>query len=108
MTTSLNSGGIVPVMELRHRVRLARDYAGMSQEELAKATGMARSGIAKIEAGDTNPRRTSISLIAFATGVNRDWLETGETPAPDNPGGGEVVRHQGIEPRTHCLSLVAA
>ena len=101
MTISLNEGGAIPHLELRHRVRLARDYAGMSQGELAEATGMARSGIAKIEAGDTSPRRTSISLIAFATGVNRHWLETGETPAGEGPDGGGVVRHQGIEPRTH-------
>ena len=92
----------MPEFQLHHRVKLAREYAGMKQDELAEATGMARSGIAKIESGHTVPRRTSITLIAFATGVDRHWLETGKTPA-ENPDGGNDVRHQGIEPRTHCL-----
>lgn len=108
MTTSIHAAGAVPEFELKHRVKLAREYAGLSQEELAEETGLSRGGIAKIERGESATRRSSITLIAFATGVDRDWLEYGETPAPDNPGGGDVVRHQGIEPRTHCLSISAA
>lgn len=108
MTTSIHTAGAVPEFELKHRVKLAREYAGLSQEELADETGLSRGGIAKIERGESATRRSSITLIAFATGVDRDWLEYGETPAPDNPGGGDVVRHQGIEPRTHCLSISAA
>lgn len=108
MTTSIQGGGYVPQFELKHRVKLAREYAGLSQGELAERTGLSRGGIAKIERGESSTRRSSITLIAFATGVDRGWLENGETPAPDSPGGGDVVRHQGIEPRTHCLSLVAA
>ena len=101
MTTSIQSGGHVPEFELKHRVKLAREYAGLSQGELAERTGLSRGGIAKIEQGESSTRRSSITLIAFATGVDRGWLENGETPAPDSPGGGDVVRHQGLEPRTH-------
>ena len=101
MTTSLHSGGAIPEFQLKHRVRLAREYAGLQQAELAELTGMSRSAIAQIETGKSTARRSSLSLIAFATGVSRDWLENGETPAGDNPGGGESVRHQGLEPRTH-------
>ena len=108
MTTSIQSGGYVPQFELKHRVKLAREYAGLSQGELAERTGLSRGGIAKIERGESSTRRSSITLIAFATGVDRGWLENGETPAPDSPGGGDVVRHQGIEPRTHWLGVVAA
>lgn len=32
---------------------------------------------------------------------NARVIKKEEAPAPDNPGGGDVVRHQGIEPRTH-------
>lgn len=69
---------------------------------------MARTSLARIEQGKSTPRRTTLIAISFATGVSLEWLENGETPAPDSPGGGDVVRHQGLEPRTHCLSLVAA
>lgn len=65
---------------------------------------MARTSLARIEQGKTEPRRTTLIAIAFATGVDLDWLQNGETPTGDNPGGGEEVRHQGLEPRTHCLT----
>ena len=104
MTKALHSAGIVPRFELKHRVKLAREVSGMQQTELAEKTGLSRTTIVNIERGDSIPRRSSLTLIAFATGVDRNWLENGETPAGDNPGGGEVVRHQGLEPRTHCLT----
>lgn len=108
MTTSFASGGKIPEWNTADRVRKARESAGMKQDELASRIGMSRGGLAKIEQGKSAPRRTTIIAIAFATGVALEWLEYGETPAPDNPGGGDVVRHQGIEPRTHCLSISAA
>jgi len=101
-------GGKVPNWTIADRVRKAREFSGLKQLDLAERVGMARTSLARIEQGKSEPRRTTLIAIAFATGVSLDWLEYGETPAPDNPGGGEVVRHQGIEPRTHCLSLVAA
>ena len=72
----------------------------MDQQELADRVGMSRGGLAKIEQGKSEPRRTTLISIAFATGVDLGWLETGETPA-GNPDGGDAVRHQGLEPRTH-------
>ena len=77
---TLYSPGVIPVFELRHRVRLAREYASLSQGELAEASGLSRPGIAKIEQGSTKPRRTTLLLIALATGVDSYWLETGESP----------------------------
>lgn len=108
MTTSIQMGGKVPNWTIADRVRKAREFSGLKQLDLAESVGMARTSLARIEQGKSEPRRTTLIAIAFATGVSLDWLEHGETPAPDNPGGGEVVRHQGIEPRTHCLSIVAA
>ncbi|MBG9355891.1 helix-turn-helix domain-containing protein [Corynebacterium diphtheriae] len=101
MTTALEGSGFIPEFTLKDRVRLAREYAGLQQTELAGKTGLSRAGISNIERGDAVPRRSTITLIAFATGVDRTWLETGKTPVGDNPNGGETVRHQGLEPRTH-------
>ena len=108
MTTSIQLGGQVPNWTIADRVRKAREFAGLKQLELAESVGMARTSLARIEQGKSSPRRTTLIAISFATGVSLEWLENGEIPAPDSPGGGDVVRHQGIEPRTHCLSLVAA
>ena len=106
MTTSLHGGEYIPRFELKHRVKLARECAGLQQGELAEIAGLSRAGIAKIERGETAPRRSSLMLIALATGVNREWLETGKTP-DGGTDGGEGVRHQGLEPRTHWLGAAA-
>ena len=107
MTTSIHLAGTVPNWTLSDRVRKAREHSGLKQVELADRVGMARTSLARIEQGKTEPRRTTLIAIAFATGVDLDWLQNGETPTGDNPGGGEEVRHQGLEPRTHCLSVRA-
>ena len=108
MTTSIQLGGQVPNWTIADRVRKAREFAGLKQLELAESVGMARTSLARIEQGKSTPRRTTLIAISFATGVSLEWLENGETPAPDSPGGGDVVRHQGLEPRTHCLRVFAA
>lgn len=107
MTKSLGSVGIIPTIEARHRIVIAREVADMKQAELAHELGMSRSTLAGIEQGARAPRRGELIAIAFATGVDLGWLQNGETPTGDNPGGGEEVRHQGLEPRTHCLSVRA-
>lgn len=108
MTTSIHMAGKVPEFNLADRVRKAREVTGLSQDELAARAGVGRATLARIEQGKNVPRRATIIALAFATGVDLNWLENGETPAGDNPGGGGAVRHQGIEPRTHCLSVLAA
>lgn len=108
MTTSIHSHGWVPEFRLGDRLRLVRESVGMSQEELGDAAGVGRATIARIESGKGNPRRATLIAISFATGVSLEWLENGETPAGPEPSGGNIVRHQGLEPRTHCLSIVAA
>lgn len=107
MTHAIHIAGAVPTFSVHDRVRKAREHAGLTQTELAERAGMARSGLARIEQGKGDPRRSSLIALAFATGVDLDWLETGETPAGDKPGGGSEVRHQGIEPRTHWLRSVS-
>lgn len=72
----------------------------MKQPDLAEAIGVSRATLANTEQGTRDPRRGELIAIAFATGVELGWLETGETPGGDDPAGGDVVRHQGLEPRT--------
>lgn len=49
-------------------VRWARRRAGLSQQELAKATGMPQPSIARIERGAVSPRATSLIALLRATG----------------------------------------
>ena len=96
------TGDAVPVFELKDRARKAREFAGVEQSELAKLTGMSRTTVARIEQGKGKPRKPTLLAIAVATGVDFNWLQTGKTPTGGSDGGDDV-RHQGLEPRTHWL-----
>ena len=100
MTKATSFVGIVPEWDIVDRLTKARRMSGMKQSELAETLGIARTTLAGIEQGKRKPRRTEIIAIAFATGVNLEWLETGKTPAGDNPGGGGewVIRDSNPEP----------
>lgn len=83
MLNSIETSGLIPRFQLRHRVKLAREVAELQQIELAEMTGLSRGTIANIEVGKANPRKVSLMLIAYATGVDLHWLETGEPPMED-------------------------
>ena len=107
MTTSIGTTGIVPTIDVRHRIAIARDYAGIKQSELAEQLGMSRSTLASIEQGVRKPRRGEIIAIAFATGVDLTWLETGKTPGGDMPTEGEECAIRESNPEPTDLRLVA-
>ncbi|MBA4506379.1 helix-turn-helix domain-containing protein, partial [Corynebacterium sanguinis] len=90
MTNAIHLAGIVPTFDLADRVRKAREVAGLTQDELGEKAGVGRATVARIERGKGSPRRASLIALAFATGVSLEWLETGETPAENGPGGGGV------------------
>ena len=88
-------------------MRKARTTAGLEQGALAAAVGMSRSGIARIERDETVPRRTSLISIAVATGVALQWLENGETPTGEGPGGGGLCAIRESNPEPTDLRSVA-
>ncbi|OZE95136.1 hypothetical protein CH302_19545 [Rhodococcus sp. 15-2388-1-1a] len=102
MTTAYESGKVPEILR-HHRLRIAREEAGLEQGQLAELIGVSRNTIGAAEKKDGNPRRIVINAWALACGVPVSWLETGnaESPRPDgDPDGGLTVRHQGFEPRT--------
>lgn len=50
-------------------VKRLRAYAGLSQRELAKKTGITQADICKIECGNANPSLKTLSRIAAAAGA---------------------------------------
>lgn len=52
-----------------HRIRVARADARMSQEDLAKASGVSIASIQKYESGETCPLLQTAASIAEALGV---------------------------------------
>jgi transcriptional regulator with XRE-family HTH domain len=72
---------------VQHRLRIAREFAGFEQTELADLMSVTRSTISKCENGTGVPRRSTIKLWAMACGVPATWILTGQdTPTgPDGP-----------------------
>lgn len=64
-------------MDIKQRIVKARKEAGMSQDQLALATGKSRSAVAQWESGEVRPRHKTIVQIAEATSKPLLWLESG-------------------------------
>lgn len=81
--TSATQPGVCPPIELRHRLRIAREYAGLDQAQLADRIEAARSTVSNAETGTVTPRRMVVAAWALACGVSREWLESGKDPDDD-------------------------
>jgi len=68
---------------LGKRIRLARIRYGISQAELARALGINKNSMNKIEAGLTDPRASRIAGIAQALHCSTDYLLGLEDPDDD-------------------------
>jgi DNA-binding XRE family transcriptional regulator len=86
MTTAFDQGHC-PSVELRHRMRIAREYAGYDSGELADIIGVSRNTIGNAESGRVKVRTIVINAWAMACGVPKSWLITGKAPE-DSPDGG--------------------
>src|SRR5262249_32481477 len=80
--------------EISLRLRSAREEGGLSQNALAKASGVARTMIGYIESGDTTPSVATVELLAAALRVSVCWLAFAEgdmaplnrpKPSPPHP-----------------------
>ena len=93
MTSAYNQGQ-VPVIEVRHRLRIAREYVGLDQDQLAQRMEVTRSTISNAENGHGSPRRSTINAWALACGVPATWLRTGKEPHddPDPNSGLRIIR----------------
>lgn len=61
-------------MTLGERLKIARDYAGLTQPELAEKAGCGQGVISKIERGDQEVSAYVVKL-ATACGVRPEWLD---------------------------------
>ena len=93
---------MIPQFTQGDRLRKARELTGLDMGEFARALGVSRTTVGNAELDRVKPRRLLLQAWALCTGVPLVWLETGEAPRPGDPVEGlRVVRHQGLEPRTH-------
>lgn len=79
MTRSHEAGASPPIL-LKHRLLIAREFAGLEQSQLAELIGVARNTISNAERGVVKPRKITLNAWAHVCNVDRDWLEHGSQP----------------------------
>lgn len=67
---------------------MARETTGMGLREFAEHIGVSPDTLTSAERDRRKVRSITINAYALASGVDRYWLETGETPAGPEPDGG--------------------
>ncbi|KXF81170.1 helix-turn-helix domain-containing protein [Enterovibrio coralii] len=65
------------------RIREAREYRDITQVEMAKYLNVARQTYLDIESGKTEPKVSSLVMIAEVTGRPLNWLLYGESSRSD-------------------------
>jgi transcriptional regulator with XRE-family HTH domain len=105
-------GAWVPSDTFANRLVLVRRELGLSVKEAAVRAGIHYATWSTWENGRKPADMVAVvDAISAQLGVDRTWLMWGgrsEAPHPGGPGEGlreDLVRHQGLEPRTRWLSV---
>lgn len=69
--------------ELGRRLRVAREQAGLKQDDIAKALGLSRASVSQLEGGDRFPNSLQLSRIAELVGEDISALLDPESYEPD-------------------------
>lgn len=77
---------VIPAWTQGDRMRKARAVTGLTTREFARELGVSQQTVVNAENDHVAVRRTTLSGWSLATGVPREWLETGEwAPRDSNP-----------------------
>jgi len=80
MSSSYYECGATPEVQVHDRLRIARKYANLEQEELARRIGVSRSTISNAESGKVHVRRITINAWAHECQVPVSWILYGPGP----------------------------
>jgi transcriptional regulator with XRE-family HTH domain len=81
---------LVPEFDLADRMRKALRTAGTGVQEMADYLGVTRTTVGNWINGRIVPSKQTQRLWALRTGVDFDWLQTGENPH-------QLIADEGIE-----------
>lgn len=72
-------------LKLAERLKEAREYIGLSQEEVASVLGVSRPAVSNIEAGARKVEATELNKLAKLYRKSLEYLMTGRDPLPSGP-----------------------
>ncbi|MCA7894482.1 helix-turn-helix domain-containing protein [Burkholderia cepacia] len=70
-------------LQLGRRLREAREYVGLSQEEVAFALSISRPAVGHMESGTRKVEAFELNKLSELYGRTVDYLLTGKTPSGD-------------------------
>ncbi len=79
--------GAIPQWDLSDRMRKCLSYSGIGVSEIATYFGVSRNTISSWINGRVEPSVQAMRLWAIKTGVDYEWLKTGEAPHPEEDEG---------------------
>ena len=80
-TPNVPNTGVSLDFTLGDRLRKAREFAGLEIQELAEAVDVHRQSVTRYETDKARPKRGTLLLWSYATGVSVSWLEDGAPAA---------------------------
>lgn len=92
---------VVPEWELCDRMRRSlRLVPALSLAEVAEFYGVSRETVGRWINGHNKPSKVALAFWADMTGVDREWLETGQAPTSGTPGPARLygIRDSNPEP----------
>lgn len=72
-------------LRLAERLRDAREYVGLSQDEVAQALGLSRPAVTNIESGNRKVEAVELGKLAKLYRKSMEYLTTGRDPIPSGP-----------------------
>ncbi len=68
---------LIPRIELRHRLAIALDHAGLRPADMVAELDVHRNTVSGYMTGRTRPSRAVLRVWALRTGVSFEWLNDG-------------------------------
>lgn len=75
-----------PRAAVAQRLREAREYVGLSQDDVASVLGVSRPAVSNIESGARKVEATELHLLARLYRRSVDYFLTGLDPSPSDSG----------------------
>ncbi|MGF6491044.1 helix-turn-helix domain-containing protein [Pseudomonas fluorescens] len=72
-------------IQIGDRLRRAREYMGLSQDDVASVLGLPRPSVTHMEQGARKVEAIELNKLAKLYRRTLDYLMTGAEPAPDGP-----------------------